>query len=177
MEREQQRHFMRGAIRHGSACVPAVGLVMVLATARAVSDDSAPFAPGEQSETPVETVAQEHDTADATLTSEASITAAEAAPLRACCIPTTSPSRTLGSAREVCVPLMSNADCFAAGGVPWRSCARRCATNLAPAGAEEEFEGPSLEMTDEAADSESSNALQVASAWTLLMATLFLAGL
>jgi hypothetical protein len=48
---------------------------------------------------------------------------------------------------------------------------------MTPAGAENEFDESSAEMTDEVADSESSSAGQVASAWTLLVATLFLAGL
>jgi len=48
---------------------------------------------------------------------------------------------------------------------------------MTPAGAENEFDESSAEMTDEAVDSETSNAMQMASAWTLFVATLFLAGL
>ena len=61
----------------------------------------------------------------------------------------------------------------AAGGVQVRSCLRRCASYMAPAGAEDA--GDAVEDTG-ASDSSPADG-QTASAWTLLIAALFLAGL
>jgi hypothetical protein len=173
MKRNSERKFMNVAIRHGSVRVLALGLVVGLATVRAASDDSAPISPGEQHQMAVTSVVDEQDVVDAALTSEASITGVVAASLTACCIPTTSTSRTRGSARDVCVASMNTADCLAAGGVPVRSCLRMCASYMAPAGTEDA--GDAVEDTG-ASDSSPADG-QTASAWTLLIAALFLAGL
>ena len=77
---------------------------------------------------------------------------------------------------------MASADCAAAGGRPMKSCPRwGCPIYMAPAGTESE-NGESLpDLTDEAVDPSPSETAPLSdstgAAWTLLVATMFLAGL
>jgi len=171
MKKNSERKFMSMAIRNGSLCVLALGVVVGLATVRAASHDSPTTALGSVQING----AASTSSGDETFLPEANIlNDRPVGPLYSCCPPRTSqPSKfTCDNTRR-----RTATQCRAAGGRPVWSCDQCPEAGPAVGNTEEEVDT----MEDESPTTQPSDASPVepavGSAWNLLVVTLFLASL
>lgn len=178
MKENQEMKFTEGAKGRGFVAALALGITVSILTVRAASEDTPPASLSGRHQIINASTVEGQDTIDDTMTSAAGNLVPGPVPpfpLKSCCI--YDPSGI-----GVCTNRVDPDQCRANGGSPKASCISGCPfqdrpDRIAPAGTAENF----TDTTDDAQDSEpvqdAPTPVSTGSAWTLLVATLFLAGL
>lgn len=176
MKRNSERKLMGAAIRLGSVCVLGLGVVVGPATVRAASDNV--FTNSISSEQ-ANQGAQTSESVDGCAASLSVFGSTPGVDILVFCCSERHPSERSYPYKPMMCTVTSAVRCMAHTGQIVQSC-RQCQFHqprLEHAGAESGFGESSDDWTDEAMDSDPSDPTRTASAWTLLVATLFLAGL